>query len=556
MTGGNLAKCGVGKVFKHCILGFIKLLGEMPKLRLGIDVGGTNTDAALIADGVVVASIKTPTTEDIGSGIVGAIRKVIGLANVPREKISTVIIGTTQFTNAFVARNHLNEVGVVRLCLPAAKDIAPMTGWPEDLRGKLGSHTYLLPGGYEFDGREIAPFDEDAVVKAAKSIHKKGLIAVAISSVCSLINASMEKKAASIIREENPDIAVTLSSNIGKIGLIERENAAIMNASLTLLATHVVGAIRDSLHSLKIFAPFFISQNDGTLMSADFVENNPILTFASGPTNSMRGAAYLSGISHGIVVDIGGTTTDVGALISGYPRQSSLPVDIGSVRTNFRMPDVVAVGLGGGSHVKIGEEVTIGPESVGFRLTEQAQIFGGEILTTTDIVVAAGLQDIGDRKYVEKLKPELIEQALFKMNTMVDDTIERVKTSAGGIPVVLVGGGSILVSQELQTAERVVVPENSAEANAIGAAMAQVSGVVDHICTYQEQSREEAIGEAKQEAVRQVREMGGDEATAEVVELEEIPLSYSANGTVRLRVKAVGDLLINQTPSTNEAMRQ
>ena len=511
-------------------------------MQLGVDVGGTNTDAALLDDGGVIASVKTPTTADVGSGIVEAIRKVLDGADRLHDPVHTVVIGTTQFTNAFVERKRLNEVGVIRLCLPAASDLAPMPGWPALLRSRIGTCIHLVPGGYEFDGREIAPFDEMKVRHAVRSIKAHGLHAVAISSVCSPINNAMERRAAEIVRAEMPEAAITLSSDIGKIGLIERENATIMNASLAELSKHVVSAMRDALRSLGISAPFYLSQNDGTLMQADFAERYPVLTFSSGPTNSMRGAAYLSGVRDGIVVDIGGTTTDVGALIGGYPRESSLPVDIGGVRTNFRMPDVVAIGLGGGSIVTDDQGLGIGPESVGFRLAEEARVFGGETLTATDIVVAAGLQDIGDRARVRTLKPAFVDKALALMDTMIEDAIDTVKTTAGDVPVVLVGGGSILVSGDLRGADRIVVPARSGEANAIGAAMAQVGGVVDQVFSYREMSRTAAVAFAKGEATRRVVAAGGDVAGVEIVEFEEIPLAYSGNTAVRIRVKAVSEL--------------
>ena len=512
-------------------------------MQLGVDVGGTNTDAALLANGAVIASIKTPTTADIGGGIVRAIRKVLRVSALPHDCIDTVVIGTTQFTNAFVERRRLNPVGIIRLCLPAARDLAPMAGWPADVRDAIGDHAWLLPGGYEFDGREIAPFDEEAVRAAIRAIKSRGLRAVAVSCVCSPINGAMEQRAAEIVAREISDAAITLSGEIGKIGLVERENAAIINASMSSLSGHVVDAIRDALQSLGIAAPFHLSQNDGTLMSADHVERYPVLTFSSGPTNSMRGAAFLSGVRDGIVVDIGGTTTDVGALVNGYPRELSLPVDIGGVRTNFRMPDVVSVGMGGGSIVREQPVLSIGPDSVGFRLTEEARVFGGETLTATDIVVAAGLQDIGDRTRVSSLDPQLIDRALRLMNRTVEDVIDQVKTEAGDVPIVLVGGGSIVVSDELKGAERIVVPRHSAEANAVGAAMAQVGGVVDRVYSYREQTREVSIERARAEASRSVVDAGGDPTGLEIVELEEVPLTYSGNESVRIRVKAVSNLL-------------
>ena len=134
-----------------------------------------------------------------------------------------------------------------------------------------------------------------------------------------------------------------------------------MNACLVDLAQRGGVVVPQALQELKITAPFFISQNDGTLMVPEHVERYPVLTFASGPTNSMRGAALLAGLKEAMVVDIGGTTSDVGMLIHGFPREAAVSVDIGGVRTNFRMPDVLAIGLGGGSLMR-DDGARIGPE--------------------------------------------------------------------------------------------------------------------------------------------------------------------------------------------------
>ena len=271
----------------------------------------------------------------------------------------------------------------------------------------LGRHTYLCHGGHEFDGREISPLDPDEIREVAKEIAGKGITAVAVSSVFSPVNTSMEQEAAAMLQEQVPGAQVTLSSDIGRVGLLERENAAILNACLRPLARETISAFRQSIADLGITAPLYITQNDGTLMSADFAEQYPVLTFASGPTNSMRGAAFLSGLKDAMVVDVGGTTSDVGALTHGFPREASVAVDIGGVRTNFRMPDVYSFGLGGGSLVRE-DPLRVGPQSVGYRITEEALVFGGETLTTTDIAVAAGVADIGDAERVTRDRPELV----------------------------------------------------------------------------------------------------------------------------------------------------
>ena len=199
----------------------------------------------------------------------------------------------------------------------------------------------------------------------------------------------MERRAAEIVQNEVPDIAISLSCELGQFGLLPRENSTIINAAFPNLSEPCGAGLPSRPAGTCLNVPLFISQNDGTLMRADDVQRYPVLTFASGPTNSMRGAVYLAGIQDAMVVDIGGTTSDIGMLRNGFPRQSTNFVDVGGVKTNFRMPDVLAVGLGGGSLVR-DEGRLVGPDSVGYELTSRAQCFGGDTLTATDIAVAEG----------------------------------------------------------------------------------------------------------------------------------------------------------------------
>jgi len=512
-------------------------------MHIGVDVGGTNTDAALIDGETVIASIKSPTTEDVASGVMAAIQHVLDQSGATPQGISSVMIGTTQFTNAFVEGKRLVPVATFRAALPATESLLPMADFPEHLRAAIGQASYLVGGGYEFDGRVIRALDEAAVRDAARDMKAKGITSAAISGVFSPINGSNENRIAGIISEEAPGTLITLSSEIGRVGLIERENAAIMNASLAELSRVVVNAFRSALAELSFTCPFFISQNDGTLMTAEFAEKYPVLTFASGPTNSMRGAAFLSGIKDGIVIDIGGTTSDVGVLKDGFPRESALAVDIGSVRTNFRMPDILAIGLGGGSIVReTSNGVTVGPDSVALKLTERALVFGGDTLTATDIAVAAGLAEIGDVSKVAHLEKDLVKAALDRIHQKLEQTIDKVKSSQGKVPVILVGGGTILVNRALHGASDVIRTENAGVANAIGAGLAQAGGEVDKIFSYEDVGRDKAMEQAKAEAIERAVAAGANQTTTDVISLDEMPLAYLPGGAVRIKAKAIGDL--------------
>ena len=510
-------------------------------MRIGIDVGGTNTDAVLMDGRTVLGWAKAPTTGDVSGGITRVLTDLMTTSQVAPAAVDAVMLGTTHFTNAVVERRALSPTAVVRIGLPATASLPPFVDWPADLVDALGGQGFLVHGGYEFDGRPIAPLDDAEIRLVAQQIHAAGITSVAVSGVFSPVNADQEQHVAALLADVIPDVRVSLSHEIGRIGLLERENAAAMNACLADLAVRIVRSFRTALAALGIDAPFYISQNDGTLMSAEFMEKYPVLTFASGPTNSMRGAAFLSGVKDGVVVDIGGTTSDVGVLANGFPREASAAVRVGGVRTNFRMPDVYSFGLGGGSHVQV-EPLRIGPQSVGYAITSRARIFGGDTLTATDVAVAAGLAAIGDRTRVAELDAALVDAAVAAMADMIADGVDRMKTAAGDVPVVLVGGGAILVGDRLSGVSHVHRPAHAAVANAIGAAIAQVGGEVERVFSLDTIPRAEALAQAKAEASQRVLAEGALPDSVEIVDIDEVPLTYLPGNATRIRIKAVGTL--------------
>jgi len=507
--------------------------------RIGIDVGGTNTDAVLLEDDVVAAAVKTPTTSDVTTGIVRALAALVEQAPGAREA-QAVMIGTTHFTNAVVQRRDLGRVAAVRIGLPSGASLPPFVDWPEDLADLVRAHVVMLEGGHEFDGRPLVPFDTRGMRAAARRIREAGIRSVAVAAVFSPLNASGEEEAATILHEECPDLAVTLSHRLGRIGLLERENAALLNACLIELARKTSRAFTEALRASGIAAPLYLTQNDGTVMLAEVAEAYPVYSFASGPTNSMRGAAFLSKRDEALVIDVGGTTTDIGSLRQGFPREANSVVEIGGVRTLFRMPDLLSLGLGGGTIVRREPTLTIGPASVGYRLTEQALVFGGDVLTVTDVAVAAGLIDLGDRKRVATLPPTLVAAALARIRAMIEEGVDRMETDAGEAPLIAVGGGSFLVPPRLAGVSDVLNVPHQAVANAVGAAIAQVSGEVDQI--FQDLTRDEAIARARRAAEDKAVAAGADRATINVVEVEDLPLAYLPGNSLRTRVRVVGDI--------------
>lgn len=508
--------------------------------RIGVDVGGTNTDAVLMQGDALLAQAKVPTTPDVTSGIEASIRAV--MANAPADaRPSAVMLGTTHFTNALLERRGLAKTAVLRLCLPATTLLPPLCDWPDPLKKAIGGRSHMVHGGHEFDGREISSLDQSEIRKAVQQMQAEGVQAVAVSGVFSPIDPTHEERAADVIRQTAPEFRVTLSHQIGRVGILERENAAALNAALSVAAEGIIPRIRESLDNLGLQVPLYLSQNDGTLMDAGFATRYPVLTIASGPTNSMRGAAFLSGVANGIVVDVGGISTDAGALVNGFPREASVSVEMAGVRTNFRMPDVISIALGGGSIVQT-TPLRIGPTSVGHRLTHQARVFGGNTLTASDLAVAGSLAKMGTPDNLKDLEPNLVNEGLAHIQRMLEDVVDRVKLSRGDVPLILVGGGSVLAPTPLSGASEIVRPNHAEVANAIGAAIAQVGGQVEKVYDLGSMSREEALNDARTAASRQAIDAGANADTIEIVEVEEIPLTYLPSNATRIRVKAVGNL--------------
>ena len=350
---------------------------------------------------------------------------------------------------------------------------------------------------------------------------------------------------------------------MGQTGILERENAAVLNATIQRYATFIFSDIRRGLKKCGLNdCPLFVSCNDGSMISVAEAVLCPIRTFVSGPANSMLGASYLnpnsslagrlddpSHLENGesvIVLDVGGTTIDAGVLMkNGYPREASAYSEIAKVQVNFPMPDVSSVGLGGGSIIRTtieGSAISIGPESVGSELTTKALCFGGDVLTATDIAVAAGdAPGVGTVPVVLDLitissSKDLIRQKFERI-------IDSVKTQASHLPVALVGGGAIISPGLLDGG---TISSNSplaSVANAIGAATAKISASADVIYDTSGLSTGERniIETTRDVAAEKCVACGAKRDTVRSVEETDMVMAYISNRT-RVLVKVVGEL--------------
>lgn len=504
----------------------------------------TNTDGVILdpsrsseQDRGIIAFHKASTTSNPSDGINNVIKEMFERSKIDTATVASVTIGTTHFINAVVEADEarLAKVAVIRLCGPFSKGVPIGIDWPTKLRNLICGYYCRVKGGLEIDGSLISDIDEHEIMQQCAIIKSKDIKSVVINGIFSPVDLvfKQEERAAKIVREVFPEADIVMSKDVANLGFLERENAAILNASILSFARRTIISFQGAIRRLNLHCPVFITQNDGTILQASSAADLPIRTFSSGPTNSMRGAAFLTqnDIKEPMmVVDIGGTTTDVGLLLAnGLPRQAAAYSEVAGVRTNFSYPDVKSIGLGGGSIVRRDNdgELVIGPDSVGYQLQQKAIIFGGSIATTTDYTVAADPNlDIGDRTFIPLGSPLESGVADFKLKVqeLLEHIIDTMKTSAKDLPVLLVGGGAVIAPDTLKGASKVIKPKWSGVANAIGAATARVSGVVDTIESTESNTTAEVFKEISQRAVDRAVKNGAQRDTVEIAEMDSIPL--------------------------------
>lgn len=546
------------------------------KLIIGVDVGGTNSDLVVVEPEKlgteskgVIAWHKSVTTPDVSVGVEHAITTVLGNPKygISKNEIISITIGTTHFINAVIERdaNRLEKVAVIRLAGPFGQSLPPFGDFPEDLADIINGYFCSIDGGSHIGGGDIRKLDKSALRRECKKIRSLGITAVAIVGIFSNMNASQEKEAGAIVSEEIPGCDVVLSHTISGIGMVERENATILNASIKKFGQKIIHSFVGAARRLGLRCPVMLSQNDGTVLSIKGALETPIKTFSSGATNSMRGAAILCSedpdVKHNnvIVCDVGGTTTDVGQILSsGFPRQSAMYSYVGGVRMNFSMPHVVSIGLGGGSIVRGNETtgVTVGPDSTGSDIVTKSLVFGGNTVTTTDVSVSirqkesndgnsGELIEIGDPNRVkDKFSSNYLEKYQQVLKRHLEKVIDRVKTSRRDIPVIFVGGGSFIAPDKLAGTSKVIKPPYSQVANAIGAALGKISSSISEFKTLKGATDEEKqsvinelIARAKNDAILK----GASSSSLEVVNIVSDAVPYVEN-VYDFEVKVVGDV--------------
>lgn len=331
-------------------------------LLLGVDTGGTYTDAVLIRDDeIVIASAKSLTTRhDLAIGVGGAVRAVLAEAGVTPDDVSMASLSTTLATNALVE----GQGGRVALIYIGFKerDLAAH-GLSEALKG---DPYVILTGGHNHAGTETVRLDEDALV-AFLETHKSEVSGFAVASQFATRNPAHEIRAAALVTEITGRPVSSSHQLSAKLNGPKRAMTAVLNARLIGMIDRLIGRAEDTLKDIGITAPLMVVRGDGALISSAQARERPIETILSGPAASIVGARWMTGADYALVSDIGGTTTDVALLKGGRPAIDPAGARVGAYRTMVEAVAMRTTGLGGDSQVHFVSEglsggVTLGPK--------------------------------------------------------------------------------------------------------------------------------------------------------------------------------------------------
>lgn len=506
---------------------------------LGIDVGGTHIDlVAVNQDATIIAVHKEILIPPLEDCILKAIQRLIHRAPISIENCIGIHLGTTLAVNSLIELKSLYRVGVIRIAghhpeLPSA------FSWPSDKRETILAGVQTIHGGREYDNKPINSFQVQELKPCLAALIAQGVEAIAIVGVFSPLYPEEEDQIATMIRDStHQHIPLTLSHQVGGLGFVERENNAIINAALKKVIRKHFQNLKHALINMGFSCPIFVTQNNGTLLSFEQTMEFPIRTIASGPTNSLTGACKLAKQNAAIVIDIGGTSTEIGIVEAGFPRYSSSGAEIAGIPTHFMLPQLKILALGGGSIIRqTADEIKIGPESLGGELFAPDRCIDNSALT---------LFDIGK---ILKSKPQnraIQQEALNIMETFLNVLTKGIEYFRidHHLPILWVGGGAENIPDAYFNAKN-LRPSHYQVANAYGAAMAEVSGSID-VTRHLSKNRQEIIQELENQAMAEAIRQGAKAGTTRIIEKRLLPFFYMPHELTRIIITAAGEKSLPQ----------
>ncbi len=465
---------------------------------IGLDVGGTHTDVVLLGEDGVEREVKVVTDHaDLFRTVLSGLEKVT--EGIDQGKIDRAVLSTTLTTNA-VVQNKMVPTGMVVAGGPGID--------PEHYR--TNEHYYCVSGAIDHRGRETEPIDRSQIEKIKERLKKDGVTQVGVVTKFSVRNPSHENKIAEILGDSFDRVFMGHRVS-GKLNFARRIATTYMNAAVYPIHRDFFDAVVRSLEKKGFSMPVHVLKADGGTMSLESSADYPAQTILSGPAASVMGAIpFATAGKENLVLDIGGTTTDMAILIDRTPLLNSLGAQLGPFKTILRSLETKSIGIGGDSHVRVENgEVKVGPERLG-----PAMAYGGTTPTPTDALAVLdivtgvdkeaavkGLQPLAKalnlslEDAAQKIFDRTCEEIVTQARKMVDDvnskpvyTVHEVYEDYTVKPsrVLVLGGPANHFAENLEKMFEVPVRavRRWSVANAIGAAVARTTCEVNlHVDT-------------------------------------------------------------------------
>jgi N-methylhydantoinase A/oxoprolinase/acetone carboxylase beta subunit len=456
-------------------------------MLLGIDVGGTHTDAVLIGENGIVSKFKAKTdTHNLLHTVTTALKEVTSGIDV--KKIKNINLSTTLSTNAIIE----NKLEKTALFISSGPGIDPGNF-------RIGNNTYIINGSINHRGSEVLKLDSSSIDEGIKSCIKENIKVFAAVTKFSTRNSMHESSIAASAGGQADFITQghTLSS---QLSFPRRAATAYYNSAVWRIYSNFLTAIMESLKSMGIDTPVNILKADGGTMPAEISRNLPVESILSGPAASIMGIVALNKITEdAVILDIGGTTTDIAIFASGAPLMEREGISLEGIPTLVRSLQNRSIGIGGDSAITVvNGKVKTGPERKGPCAAE-----GGEHPTLVDALNFTGIINYQNKeKSVEqikllaeknKIKPEVLaKEAIAFSVKKINDEIELIVSEINQKPVYtihemlqgkkilpkkiyIIGGPAAALAEIMKGKTEIVVPENYNVANAIGAALARTT---------------------------------------------------------------------------------
>lgn len=501
-------------------------------MLLGIDVGGTHTDAVLIDEHKgIISKFKVKTDKNnLLDTVITALREVTSGFDV--KKIANVNLSTTLSTNAIV-ENRLEKTA---LFISSGPGINPANFC-------IGKNTYIIGGSIDHRGNEIAALDTDALSKALAECSKEGIKVFAAATKFSTRNNSHENEISEVIKNDS-DYTTMGHELSSQLSFPRRAATAYYNSAVWRIYNSFIDAIMGGLKNIGIEAPVNILKADGGTMPLSVSRKIPVESILSGPAASIMGIIALSSIKDdSVILDIGGTTTDIAVFAAGSPLLDKDGTSLDGIPTLVRSLQNRSIGIGGDSVIKIsGSDLTVGPEREGPCMAD-----GGDAPALVDALNYKGIisymdtarSSEGIRALAKKSKlsaDDIAEKAVNFSIRKIKDEINRILEEINQKPVYtihemvhghkiipkkmyLIGGPARALSAVMSDGIDILVPENYDVANAIGAALARTTFetelfsdtgkgkmVMPNIGIEEQVSRKYSIEDAEADAKRHARE--------------------------------------------------